>query len=91
MQLEEITQQRGISCQSTYSEKKKRRKVRNISQKPPMLADFPRLCGLMLLPLRGIEWLKYSLELESRLGGIRPLSVPGTLCYKFSLSCSVAG
>lgn len=90
MQLEEITQQRGISCQSTYSQEKK--KVRNISQKPPMLADFPRLCGLLLLPLRGIEWLKYSLELESRcLSGISPLSVPGTLCYKFSLSCSVAG
>lgn len=72
--------------------KKRKKKVRNISQKPPMLADFPRLCGLMRLPLRGIEWLKYSLELESRcLSGISPLSGPGTLCYKFSLSCSVAG
>lgn len=72
--------------------RRKKKKVRNISQKPPMLADFPRLCGPMLLPLRGAEWLKYSLELESRcLSGISPLSIPGTLRYKFSLSCSVAG
>lgn len=50
VQLEEITQQRGISCQSTYS------KVRNISQKTDAYR-FPKTVWVDVFTLERREWL----------------------------------